>query len=344
MPDIRVALIGSGFIGRAHLQAAAETDGVAICGIADPNPAARAIADEFGVPLYPDHRALLAAEKPGGAIVATPNALHVPVSLDCVAKGIPVLVEKPVADTVEAARRLCEAAEKAGVPVLVGHHRRHHPIIRRARQLVRDGALGRVVAANALALFLKPDAYFDAAWRRSPGGGPVLINLIHEIDLLRFLCGEIASLQAVTSNAVRGFPVEDTAALILRFATGAIATIALSDTAVSPWSWDLTSGENPAFSRTASDSHVICGTEGSLTLPSLMLWRYPDARGWHEKLASAPVTVATGSPYAEQMPHFAAVIRGEEEPVASGRDGARTLAATLAVNEAAASGATVRLS
>ena len=105
-----------------------------------------------------------------------------PVSLDFVAAGIPVLVEKPIADRVEAARRLSETAEKAGVPVLVGHHRRHHPVMRRARQLVRDGALGCVVAASALALFLKPDACFDVAWRKSPGGGPVLINLIHEID------------------------------------------------------------------------------------------------------------------------------------------------------------------
>jgi predicted dehydrogenase len=344
MPDIRIALIGSGAIGRAHLQGAAETQGVSICAIADPSPAARAIADEFGVPLYPDHHALLAAEKPAGAIVATPNALHVPVSLDCVAAGIPVLVEKPIADTVEAARRLSETAERSGLPLLVGHHRRHNPIIRRARQLVRDGALGRVVAASALALFLKPDAYFDVAWRKSPGGGPVLINLIHEIDLLRFVCGELSSLQAVTSNAVRGFAVEDTAAVILRLDNGAVATITLSDAAASPFAWDLASGENPAFFNPRADSHFICGTEGSLTLPTLDLWRYPNARGWDQPISAESAAVARGNPYAEQIRHFAAVIRREEEPITSGFDGTRTLEATLAVKKAAESGETVRLS
>jgi predicted secreted protein len=97
------------------------------------------------------------------------------------------------------------------------------------------------------------------------GGGPVLINLIHEIDLLRFVCGEISSVQAIAPNAVRGFAVEDTTATILRFDDGAIATIMLSDAAVSPWSWDLTSGENPAFFNPKADTHFICGTEGDST-------------------------------------------------------------------------------
>ena len=91
------------------------------------------------------------------------------------------------------------------------------------------------------------------AWRRSRGGGPILINLIHEIDLIRFVCGEIASVQAFTSNAVRGFEVEDTAAVLLRLTNGALATDSLSDTAVAPWTWDLASGE---LSRTATAGSV----------------------------------------------------------------------------------------
>ena len=141
---------------------------------------------------------------PEGVIIATPNDLHVPLSLTCVERGIPVLVEKPVADTVEAARSLAKASESAGVPVLVGHHRRHSPIIRKARKIVQSGALGELVALSALFLVHKPDGYFQAAWRRRAGGGPVLINLIHDMDSLRFLAGEITSVQAVTSNRQRG--------------------------------------------------------------------------------------------------------------------------------------------
>jgi hypothetical protein len=140
MSDIRIALIGAGAIGRAHINAVAQTPGVVISGIADPSPIAKTLADEFALAWQPDHHSLRDSARPDGAIVATPNALHVPVALEFVAAGIPGLVENPIADTVGQARRLSEAAEQAGVPLLAGHHRRHNPIIRRTRELVRSGS------------------------------------------------------------------------------------------------------------------------------------------------------------------------------------------------------------
>ena len=342
MSESTVGLIGAGAIGRAHLVGAVGAPGVRIIGIADPSPAAEALAKEFDVPLFKDHRALLDGAQPDGVIIATPNTLHVPIALKFIAAGKAVLVEKPITDAVEEGLRVSRAAAEADVPLLVGHHRRHNPIIRTARALVRDGKLGRLVSASVLATFLKPDSYFEQAWRRTAGGGPVLINMIHEIDLLRFVCGEIESLQAVTSNAVRGYDVEDTAATLLRFATGAIATVTLSDTAASPWSWDLASGENPAFPKTAAESHFICGTEASIALPTLRMWRYPGERGWFQPIHAEQIGFASADPYIEQMRHFGAVIRREEVPLTDGFDATRTLEVTLAVRKAAQSGETVR--
>jgi hypothetical protein len=297
--------------------------------------------DEFAIAWHPDHHSLLDSARPDGAIVATPNALHVSVALEFVSAGIPVLVEKPIADRVEQARRLSDAAEKAGVRLLVGHHRRHNPIIRCARELVRSGSLGRVVVASSLAMFLKPDAYFEVAWRRAPGGGPVLIDLIHEIDLLRFVCGEIRSLQAIASNAARGFAVEDTAATILRFEDGAIATIMLSDTAVSPWSCDLTSGENPAFLNPKADTHFICRTEASVTLPRLNLRRY--AKEWSSRLRGSPSRlwrqIPTRNRCGTSRPLFA-----PRESIVTGPGAIRRREATPAVKRAAETGEAVSFS
>jgi predicted dehydrogenase len=344
LADIRIALVGAGAIGHAHIRAAAATRGVRLSSIADPSPAAKVLADEHGISWVSDYRELLKNARPDAAIVATPNALHVPVSLDFIAARIPVLVEKPIADSVQEALRLCEAANAAQIPLLIGHHRRHNPIVRRARQIIQDGRLGRVVAVNVQATFLKPDAYFDLLWRRQPGGGPILINLIHEIDLLRFVIGEIESLQAMTSNVVRGFDVEDTSVVALQFANGALGTLTLSDTAASPWSWDLTSGENAAFFRSPrSESHFISGTNGSLTLPGLNLWHYPDRRGWNELLACEKIEVLNGDPYSEQLHHFAGIVRGEEQPIVSGLDATRTLQATQAIHLAAKSGTKIIL-
>ena len=138
---------------------------------------------------------------------------------------------------------------RSGVPVLVGHHRRHNPRIKAIRDKVAGGEIGQLTAVVGLWLLKKPDDYFDVAWRREAGGGPLLINLLHDIDNLRFICGEISEVQAMTSNKARGFAVEDTAGLLLKFAGGAIGTVTLSDTTPAPWSWELSSGENAAYPK-----------------------------------------------------------------------------------------------
>ena len=115
-----------------------------------------------------------------------------------------------------------------------------------AKAAIDAGTLGRIAAVSAHFLLYKPQDYFAPAWRRAKGAGPVFINLIHDLDLLRHLIGEVAEVQAMKSNALRGFEVEDSAAMILRFESGAIGTITLSDSAVAPWSWEFAAGENPA--------------------------------------------------------------------------------------------------
>src|SRR5919204_36940 len=111
---------------------------------------------------------------------------------------------------------ICRSSFARREPLLVGHHRRHNPLIEKARELVQGGALGRLAAVAALWLVQKPAEYYDVGWRREPGGGPLLINLIHGIDDLRYICGEIVEVRAITSNAVRGFAVEDSAVVTPR--------------------------------------------------------------------------------------------------------------------------------
>ena len=316
----------------------------ALSAVVDPSPAAAAVAAQAGVPLFASIDELLASDRPDGLILATPNPLHVPQALQCIAAGLPILLEKPIATTVAEGQTLVDAAGRSGVPVLVGHHRRHNPINRRAREIVASGQLGHIVTANVMATFFKPEAYFEAAWRRQPGGGPVLINLIHEIDQLRFIGGEIVQVQALSSNAVRGFAVEDTAAAVLRLANGALATLVLSDTAVAPWCWDFCAGEQDQYPRQEVSSHFIAGTHGSLSLPDLSLWHYTGERHWHQPITREQTTALKADPYTRQLQHFAAVIRGEEAPLCSALDGLRTLEATLAVLEAARTGQSVTCS
>jgi len=229
--------------------------------------------------------------------------------------------------------------------VLVGHHRTHNPILVRAKTLIDQGGLGRIVAVMGSAVFFKPDHYFeDGPWRREPGGGPILINMIHEVNTLRMLCGEIVAVQASGSNAVRGFPVEDTVAISLRFANGALGTFMLSDTVACARSWEQTSRENPAYpSYGDEDCYVIAGTRGSLSVPTMRIKSYPDDAhaSWWNPFDIAVLDVVREDPLALQMEHFARVIRGEVAPLVGVRDALANLRVTEATIEAARSGCTV---
>jgi predicted dehydrogenase len=346
MAKLRIALAGAGLIGRRHAELIRDSAECELAAVVDPAPGAVAFAQEAGVPRYTMLPELFAQARPDGVILATPNQLHVEQALQCIDANVAVLLEKPVAHTVAAAHTLLAAVERTHARVLVGHHRRHSAIMARAREIVQAGTLGPLVAVMGSALFYKPDNYFDdAPWRRQAGGGPVLINMIHEIDNLRSLCGEIAAVQAFASNATRGFPVEDTVAIGLRFAGGALGTFMLSDTAASPRSWEQTSGENKAYARYPDeDCYVIAGTMGSLAVPSMRLKVYPrpEARSWWKPFTTGVAELVEADPLERQLAHFCAVIRGEAAPLVTVRDGLANLRVTEAIAEAARTGAIVR--
>jgi predicted dehydrogenase len=347
MQQARIAVVGAGTVGREHARRAQASDTVRLAALVDPSPAAVALAAQLGVPHHGDLDALLAADRPDGIVLATPNALHAPQALRCIEAGLPVLVEKPIAPTLAEAEAIAEAAGRHGVPVLVGHHRAHSPLLEEARRVVDSGRLGRIVAISGSATFAKPAAYFaEGAWRREPGGGPILINLIHEVHALRLLAGEIVAVQALVSDAVRGHAVEDTAVIGLRFAGGALGSFVLSDCAASQRSWEQTAGENPAYARSDDDDcYVVTGTRGSLAVPTMRLAAFGD--GVEPSWNTPPQRVVLAAPHADplqrQMEHFGAVVRGEEAPRVSARDGAANLRVVLAIAEAAELGGTVRL-
>ena len=340
---LRIAVIGAGMFGRRHVETLSNEPLCTPVAIADPMPEAAAFAKERGLAYFAEHETLLDEIRPDGVIIAAPNALHAPVGLACAARKVPMLVEKPVAETVEAAEALVAAAARTGTPMLVGHHRRYNPIIEKAREIVQGGGIGRLTAVTGLWLVKKPDPYFDVAWRRQPGGGPILINLIHDIDMLRFIAGEITAVTAFTASAARGFPVEDSAAIALRFANGAVGTMTISDAVAAPWNWELTSREYAMYAPADENCLMFAGTEGALTVPKLELWRYPGAKGWTSPLARESLGAPPADPQARQIHHFCQVIRGAARPRIDGADGTRTLAATLAVKRAAETGTPVLL-
>ncbi len=330
---IRIALIGVGLIGREHAALVAAHPGAVLAGIGDPSPEAREFALQNSVPYWEDYAKMLDDLRPDGAIVALPNHLHAPAAISCIERGIACLIEKPLADTISSAASIVRASEQADVPVLVGHQRRHSPDIRAAKNAIDAGELGPLVAVSGMTLFDKPDDYFNAAWRRQPGGGPLLINLVHDIDVLRHLVGEIESVCAFTSSATRGFAVEDTASIAIRFENGVLGTFLISDAAVSPWAWEYTSGQALYHPTQPGPCLFLTGRKAALSVSDMYLWRHMhEGDHWQHPLVREHRPGDGSRTYENQLQHFLAVIRREAKPLISARDGMATLAATLAVD------------
>ncbi|MEM7257599.1 MAG: Gfo/Idh/MocA family oxidoreductase [Pseudomonadota bacterium] len=330
MQPLNIAVVGAGLIGRKHIELVKASDECSLAAIVDPSEQASALADAAEVQWLPDFDSIVGCSNIDGVILATPNQLHFPQAMACVNAGMPVLIEKPVTQSIDEAQRLVDYCEVHSAKVLVGHHRMHSDIMRNARDIIDSGAIGDIVAVQGAALFYKPDDYFDAGpWRTLAGGGPILINMIHEVGNLRFLCGEITHVATLPSSARRGFDVEDTVGILIGFESGAVGTFILSDTAASCKSWEQTANENPDYHHDADENcYHIAGTRGSLSIPTMTLHTFTDKASWWSPMQSTRKPVAVTDPLVRQLAHFCEVIRGTASPLVGVYDGFRNLEIT----------------
>ncbi len=341
---VRLAIAGFGLAGQRHAKAMRHVENVSHAAVADPDPEIRRFAAGQGLTVFEELKDMLAADIADGVVLSTPTRLHADQGRACIESQCPVLIEKPLATDVGSARDLVDTSERAQVALLVGHHRRFNPLISKARELIVEGRIGEIRAVHATCWFYKPDRYFDISpWRKLRGAGPVSVNLVHDIDLIRHLCGEITSVQAASVPSRRRYENEDVAASLLRFTNGAIGTMAVSDSIVAPWSWEHTSSEYPIYPPTNQSCYLIGGSHGSLSIPDLKIWTHPDSRDWWSPISATTVPRDFSDPLTKQIEHFAAVIRGEEAPFVSGRDGLRTLQVVDAIQRASRSSSRVDL-
>ncbi len=342
MKQLNMVVVGPGLIGKQHIRLIQNRPDCKLIAIVAPNHEHNhEVAREHGVPLYFTLNECIGQSwKIDGVIISSPNEFHAAHAKCCLQAKIPVLVEKPITSSVQDGIEIVEMVERTNGKMLVGHHRAHSPLLAQARSIINSGRLGRLVSVMGSAQFYKPTAYFEAGpWRTKLGGGPILINLIHEVGNLRSLCGEITEVQAFSSSAIRKFMVEDTVSINLRFANGALGNFMLSDTATCARSWEQTSRENPAYpTYTDEDCYVIAGTLGCLSVPTFRLkcTREGTEPSWWEPLVQETIEVTRQEPLACQLENFIQVIRGDALPLVSAADGLRNLVITDAISRSAA--------
>jgi predicted dehydrogenase len=328
----RILVIGGGLIGIRHVRAVQANADCTLVGLVDPDLGIDAGVD---VPRFGDISQVTGDVD--GVIIATPTGLHVAHGIAAAERGWHVLIEKPVAADLEGAQALQAALERAGVRSLVGHHRRYHAPVQQLRALVAQGAIGTPVTASLIWAMRKPDSYFEGNWRTA-GGSPVMINLVHDIDILRFVLGEVSDVACLAGAPLRGHAQTskgsgtariESGAVALRFAQGATATISFSDIAPSPWGFEAATGENPNIGTTGQDMMWITGTKGGISFPSLTLWQGSD---WSvaAQIAELDAEVNRQPPLEAQLAHFVKVMDGAT-PLIDVADAARTLDVALQI-------------
>lgn len=239
-PGLRYALIGcAAGIAPLHLRALQQTPGFELVGMCDVNAdAGAARATEFGSAFFADHRQLLDRLQPEVVAIVTPHPFHAPLALDASAAGAHVLVEKPMAVTVAEADAMIDAAQRAGRLLAVNFQQRFRPAIEQVRAWIDAGGLGPLVRTLSVEPWFRPAAYYrSATWRGTwagEGGGLLMNQAPHTLDLLCHLAGMPARVWGCTRTRAHAIEVEDTAQAMLEYPNGALGYLTASTAEAGP--------------------------------------------------------------------------------------------------------------
>ena len=343
---MKFLIAGLGSVGRRHMRnlvALGEKDIVLLRSHRATLP-----EDELaGYPVETDLREALKKHKPDAVIVANPTSLHLDTAIPAAEAGCHILLEKPISYSTERLDQLEKVVKKSGSKVLVAFQFRFHPGLMRAKQLISEGGIGRVISAHVhfgeyLPAWHPWEGYRKGYAARADMGGGVVLTQCHALDYLPWLVGKVKSVWGFTAKlSDLEVDVEDTAKIGLRFESGALGSLHLDFNQQPPshrfevigtkgtLKWDLSNGATRIY-RASPESLAISTGMG---IKAGGEWEaYPLADGWERNLM-----------FLEQMKHFVAVVRGEVEPICTLDDGVRVMKLISAVHQSQNTGRLIEL-
>ncbi|HVL24931.1 MAG TPA: Gfo/Idh/MocA family oxidoreductase [Thermomicrobiales bacterium] len=337
-----VGISGGGVIGNVHADALQGVGCAKLVAVAEPREdAGRALADKHGATWYASYEEMLADPAVDVVIVATPSGLHPEQTVLAARAGKHVITEKPMAISAEGATQMIDACDQAGVRLAVIFQNRLSPDVFKVKRAIEAGLLGRIILANGVVHWHRTQAYYDAngGWRGTwalDGGGALMNQAIHTVDVLQWLMGGVTSIQAQTATLTHDIETEDTASASLRFANGALGTMQATTSTVK---------DNPVKVE-------VVGEKGRVVLESnaVTLWDAEQELS-DDLLTDADHVLVDGWAKGE---HFGAAHRRQlntifrrladgTEPPIPGRDARKAVDVILGIYESARTGCRVDL-
>jgi predicted dehydrogenase len=340
---IGVGIVGAGTIAKIHAEAIAPLAGARVVAVADPREdAGRALASAHGAEWHAELEALLARPDVDVVVLATPSGLHAEQTVLAARARKHVVTEKPMAITAEGIDRMIGACREAEVTLSVIFQNRFAPDAIRLKRAVDAGLLGRPLLGGAVVHWRRTPAYYEASggWRGTwalDGGGALMNQAIHTIDLLQWLLGPVASVSAETATFVHRIEAEDTAAAVLRFACGALGVIQATTAAAKDWPVRI----------------EVVGTAGRAVLEGGHLAAWEAERPADDALltprdreltAGAQPDEPFGAAHRWQLRAIFASLRAGEQPPLPGEEARTAIDVILAVYRSAVSGERVAVS
>ncbi len=343
MKPLNIAIIGAGNIGRIHAEAIAHIPEARVTVVCNRNAAAgRRLAQTHGAAWTPRYEEAVVRPDVDIVSVCTPSGTHAEIAVAAAAAGKHLLVEKPLDITLPRVDHIISAASQAGVMLASIFPLRFMAGVRKAKAALEAGRLGRLTMADAYVKWYRPQEYYGVSWRGTwalDGGGALMNQSIHTIDLLQWLAGPVESVFARTTTLSHEMETEDTASAVLVFATGALGVI---QGATSCWPGD------PARLELHGDGGTIALEEGRI-----VTWQLADAAPDEAaKMLSLETRRGSGAQdpaaigyenHRCQIVDLIEALRADRPPAVAGAEGRKAVEIVRAVYRSAASAQAIQL-
>lgn len=325
---IRFALVGCGRIAEKHALALDQNhDRAELVAACDPNPST---LDRFcqarKIPGFSNMEELLSRSDCDAVALCTPSGLHAEQAIQAAASGCAVVSEKPMATRWQDGKRMVEACDQNKVPLFVVKQNRLNPAIRMLKKAIQDGRFGRIYMVNVNVFWTRPESYYkEASWRGTWefDGGAIMNQASHYVDLLDWLIGPVESVQAYTATLARNIEVEDTGVINIKWRSGALGSMNVTT---------LT------YPKNLEASITVLGEKGTVKIGGpaatrIEHWEFSTKDEDDEKLAEINKEAVNfpGLGHVKYYRNVLETLKGNEKPVADGREGLRSLELLIAI-------------
>ena len=336
MSKLKFAILGCGRISYKHIEALInnnrESELVAVCDIEEEKAIERkkqyeSVIENSNIKVYTDYIKMIENEDIDVVAIATESGYHAKHAIDCLNKDIHVLIEKPMALSVEDADKMIAVAKERNKKICVSHQNRFNPPIQKLRRAIEEGRFGRLINGTARILWTRDDNYYkQASWRgtKELDGGTLMNQCIHNIDLLQWMMGsEVERIHAERDTFLRNIEMEDFGAILIRFKNGAIGIV---------------EGSACVYPKNLEETLSIFGEKGTVVIGGLAVneiktWQFADERDYDKEDENVEVDSVYGKGHTPLYKDFIDAINNDREPLINGKEGKKAMEIILKAYE-----------